>query len=370
MILANSFRRQWEDTRSGVLDAVACVGESAWYIMGGELKQFENSLASLWTLPYCAGVASGMDALELSLKALGCGPGDPVLTTPLSAFATALAILKLGAIPVFVDTDPFGLIDLDLCEALLAKRPDIRFFVPVHLYGNAVNLVRLRALRERFGLAIVEDCAQSILGSSDGAFTGTAGQMAATSFYPTKNLGAMGDAGAILTSDESLFQHVLALRDYGQTAKYRHDYIGYNSRLDELHAAILRRVYLPRLAPWTARRRAIANRYLASISHPLVRIIASAPRSDSGYHLFPVLIADGRKPQFIEYLHHADIGSGEHYPFLIPDQKAMSGVPFEVWGEFSQARRIAESEVSLPIHPYMTDGEVECVIETCNRWPG
>jgi dTDP-4-amino-4,6-dideoxygalactose transaminase len=370
MILMNDFRRQWEDTCADVLAAVTAVGESGWYITGTELKAFEEALAAAWGVRYCAGVASGLDAIEMCLRALGCKAGDHVLTPPLSAFATTLAIVKTGAIPVFVDTDAFGLLDLDLAEAVLRRRPDIRFLVPVHLYGNALNLGRLAGLRARFEVAIVEDCAQSILATHEGKPTGTAGIMAATSFYPTKNLGALGDGGAVLTDDERLWQLVRSLRDYGQTARYRHDYVGYNSRLDELHAAILRRAFLPRLPAWTARRRDIARRYCAGLRHPGIRVAGEAPGSCSCYHLFPVTVDATRKASLLDHLKGCGVITGEHYPIPIPEQKALHGVPFEVIGDYPNARRIAGGEVSLPIHPYLRDDEADCVIAACNAWKG
>jgi len=368
IIPMNDFKRQWHDTQDDVLRSVACVAESGWYIMGTELAEFERALGSVWTLGYCAGVASGLDAIEISLKALGCKPGDLVLTTPLSAFATTLAIVKTGAIPVFVDTDSFGLIDPDLCEELLNRRPDIRFLVPVHLYGNALNPDKLGLLKQRFDLTIVEDCAQSIMADYEGSMTGTAGQCAATSFYPTKNLGAMGDGGAVLTNDPSLIERVQALRDYGQSAKYRHDYIGYNSRLDELQAAILRRAYLSRLPAWTDRRRQIGSRYLAGLVHREIRPIGAPPGSHSCFHLFAVTVQPERKQSLMEHLRRNSIACGEHYPLPIPEQKAMRQVPYEIAGDIPNARRIAAGEVTLPLHPYMTDEEVERVIAACNAW--
>src|SRR5262249_46970586 len=157
---------------------------SGWYVLGEEVRAFERALASQWGFAHAAGVASGLDAIEMSLKALGCGPGDRVLTTPLSAFATTLAILKLGAVPVFVDTDDQGLLNLDRARCLLAQRSDIRFALPVHLYGQSLDLEGLRALRDEFDLRIVEDCAQSIGARFAGQVTGSVGQFAATSFYP------------------------------------------------------------------------------------------------------------------------------------------------------------------------------------------
>jgi dTDP-4-amino-4,6-dideoxygalactose transaminase len=364
----NDFKRHWQDTREDALRAFTRVGESGWYITGPELAEFECALAALWARRYCAGVASGLDAIEIALKALGCRPGDRVLTTPLSAFATTLAIAKLGAIPVFVDTDTVGLIDLDRCGQVLAERPEIRFLVPVHLYGNSLDLAKLAWLRQRFALTVVEDCAQSILAGHQGALTGTVGQCAATSFYPTKNLGAMGDGGAILTDDVDVAGRVRALRDYGQSAKYRHDSVGYNSRLDELQAALLHCAYLGRLAGWTARRRQIAGRYLGGIAHPEIRLIGAPPGSHSCFHLFPVTVAPERKPAFLEHLRQFGIASGEHYPLAIPDQKAMAQIPHEVADGCANARRLAAGEVSLPMHAYLQDDEVERVIAACNRW--
>jgi len=367
MILLNDFRRQWEDTGREILDAVTAVGESGWYLVGEQLWQFEAALAQAWGLSYAAGVASGLDAIEISLRLLGCRPGDRVLTTPLSAFATTLAIVKLGAVPVFVDTDEAGLIDLDQCRRAL-DGSGIRFLVPVHLYGHSLDLHKLRELRDGFGCAIVEDCAQSILASFDGVPAGSVGQLAATSFYPTKNLGAMGDSGAVLTNSPESLTAIKALRDYGQSSKYKHDVVGYNSRMEELHAAILHRAFLPRLKGWTDRRREIAARYLAGIDHPGIRLMHAPRGSRSVWHLFPILVAPERKRAFMQYLRSRDITTGEHYPIPIPEQKALEGVAYEVLQPYERAAGIAAAEVSLPIHPYLSDAEVDQVIAACNEW--
>jgi len=351
LIQANDFRRQWEDLREDALGAFEKVGAGGWYVLGEEVRAFEEALAAWWGFPHAAGVACGLDAIEISLRALGCGPGDRVLTTPLSAFATTLAIVKTGAVPVFVDTDDQGLIDLQRCHDLLRKRSDIRFFVPVHLYGFALDFAALRQLRDEHGLCMVEDCAQSMR---------AAGDLAATSFYPTKNLGAMGDGGAVLSRDAALDARVRALRDYGQTAKYRHDFIGHNSRLDELQAAFLRRACLPRLERWMSRRREIAAAYLKGIRNPAVRLPAPPMRSEPSWHLFPVWIDPARRDAFLP--------AGIHYPVAIPDQKAMRDVPFEAPDGCENARRLCASEVSLPVHPYLNDGEVAEVIAAVNAF--
>ncbi len=344
------FRRQWEDLRADALAAFEKVGASGQYILGEEVRGFEAALAALWGFPHATGVASGLDAIEISLGALGCGPGDRVLTTPISAFATTLAIVKLGAVPVFVDTDDQGLIDLGRCDELLRKRRDIRYFVPVHLYGFVLDPGALRRLRDEHELQMVEDCAQSLA---------AVGDLAATSFYPTKNLGAMGDGGAILCRDAALDARVRALRDYGQTAKYRHDFIGYNSRLDELQAAFLGRACLPRLERWTARRREIAGAYLSGIKNPAVRLPTPREGSQPSWHLFPSWV-DPEKRGSLRF--------GIHYPVAIPDQNAMRGVPFEAPGGYENARRLCASEVSLPIHPYLSDEEVAEVVAMVNAF--
>lgn len=370
MIPLNDFKRQWEETREDALAAFDAVGASGWYILGREVGDFEAALAEYWGIPHAVGVASGLDALEISLRALGCGAGDRVLTTPLSAFPTTLAILKLGAVPVFVDTDESGLIDLGLCRGVLGNRPEIRYLVPVHLYGNPLDLRRLRELGTEFGCAIVEDAAQSIGACSEGNATGTASRVAATSFYPTKNLAALGDGGAILTAEPELAEAARKLRDYGQSARYRHDIVGYNSRLDELHAAYLRRVALKRLPVWTEARRHVAAAYAAGIRHPSIRVPGTPAHATPAWHLFPVLVEPQRKAAFMGWLQSRGITCGEHYPTPVPEQTAMQGVPFEIVGGIDRARRICQSEVSLPIHPYLLDEEIAEVIAACNAWVG
>ena len=369
MILTNDFQRQWDEIREDALGAFQKVGASGSYVLGEQIRAFEKALAASWGLEYAVGVASGLDAIEISLRILGCSPGDRVLTTPVSAFATTLAILKLGSIPVFVDTDERGLIDLARCSDFLRQRPDVRFFVPVHLYGQPLAATGLRRMRNEFDLKIVEDCAQCIGARYRGEASGSAGQLAATSFYPTKNLGAMGDGGAILTRDPKLDARARAFRDYGQTAKYRHEYLGYNSRLDELQAAFLNHACLPRLEQWTRRRREIAAAYREGIRHAEVRVSAALEGSESCWHLFPVFAPPARRKNLLEHLKAAGVGAGIHYPTEIPDQPALAHVPFELADNCTTARRLCSSEVSLPIHPYLTDAEVAHIIESVNAWP-
>ncbi len=363
------FARQWAAVESAVLDATRRVGESGWYILGQEVASFEAELARFQGRREAVGCASGLDAIEIGLRAMGLERGARVLTTPLSAFATTLAVVRAGGVPVFVDVDESGLLDLDLAAEVLEEHEDLRFAVPVHLFGHALDRVALAALRDRFELHVLEDCAQAIGAHSHGAPVGGVGRVAAFSFYPTKNLGALGDAGALTTDDDPVAESARALRDYGQSAKYVHDSLGLNSRLDELQAAILRSALLPRLPEWTARRSEIADRYRSGLEHPEVCVVPTPASSTSVWHLFPVRVPGELRDDFTAYLRTAGIPTAVHYPGLIPDQHAMAAVEgVVVHGELATARAFAAEEVSLPIHPFLDEGEIDHVLETVAGW--
>jgi dTDP-4-amino-4,6-dideoxygalactose transaminase len=362
------FVRQWHAIRERALAAVDRVGESGWLILGTEVTAFEHELAEVSGVTHVVGCANGLDAIEIGLRAAGVLPGDRVLTTPLSAFATALAIVRAGAEPVFVDVDASGLLDLELADRALADDPRIRAIVPVHLFGHAQDLDALDALASRHGVIVIEDCAQAIGARSRGRAVGTAGVAGATSFYPTKNLGALGDGGAVLTEDAGIAATARVLRDYGQSGKYVHDRLGLNSRLDELQAAILRDALLPDLAAASERRVAIADRYRAEIATPALTIPPLPDGSQSVWHLFPVLVGGAREP-FRAHLTEHGIGSAVHYPVLMPDQDALREThPGQERAALPIAERFAGHEVSLPLHAYLEDAEVDRVIEACNGW--
>lgn len=369
MILQNDFKRQWQVVGQSVLRAVQRVGASGWYILGKEVQAFEAEIARFWGVSHAVGVGNGMDALEIGLRCLGLKPGDKVLTTPLSAFATTLAVLRAGGTPVFVDVDKSGLLDLVQCRALLQRDRSIRFLAPVHLYGFPIDMPELGKLKEEFDLRIVEDCAQAIGASDHGIRVGTVGQVAGTSFYPTKNLGALGDGGAILTNDPAVAQKAASLRNYGQTALYVHSEMGLNSRLDEMHAAVLRDAFLPNLQGWTEARRRIAQRYQDSLNHPMIHLLRSGAEMNAVWHLFPVMIADGKRDNFQEHLRSRGVLTGVHYPHLIPDQAALGmNRSYQSPVDLRNARRFAACEVSLPIHPFLTEQEVDTVVDGCNEW--
>ncbi len=363
--MANDFSAQWREIREDALAAVERVGRSGWLILGQEVEAFERELADWWGVAHAVGVASGMDALEIALRCAGAGPGERVLTTPLTAFATTLAILRVGAQPVWCDVDSSGSLDLERAAAVLRADPGIRFLMPVHLYGHPLDPAALAEIQRACGVTVIEDCAQSAGARREGLPTGTVGLAAGLSLYPTKNLGAMGDGGVLLTADADLAQRARRLRNYGQGARYEHLEEGLNSRLDELHAAILRSAMLPRLDAWVTRRREIAELYvhgLRPLAGRLEPLLATG--GTSANHLFAVEVVGGDPQRFRAGLEARGIAAGRHYPLLCPEQPAISGRG-QVCDPLENARRIARREVSLPIHPQLSDADAERVIAAC-----
>jgi dTDP-4-amino-4,6-dideoxygalactose transaminase len=360
---ANDFPIQWDDIRGDAQAALERVGTSGWLILGKELAAFERELAEWWGVGFAVGVASGLDAIEIALRVAGIGRGDRVLTTPLTAFATTLAIIRVGADPVWCDVDDTGGLDLEQADRALTRDPTIRAIVPVHLYGHPLDPVALEHLASEHQVVVVEDCAQSAGASRDGRPTGCVGIASAVSLYPTKNLGAMGDGGVVLTGDAEIAAHARVLRDYGRTATHHHEELGLNSRLDELQAAIMRSAHLPRLDDWLARKQVIANRYARALAGSVLRPILPAG-GRSAHHLFPVEVMSGSATTFAGRLEEARISTGRHYPVLCSEQRALDGRG-EIIGTLTVARRLAELEVSLPIHPYLRDEQVDQVIQTC-----
>jgi dTDP-3-amino-3,4,6-trideoxy-alpha-D-glucose transaminase len=334
--------------------AIDRVITGGWFVLGPEVEVFESEFAAASRVPHAVGVANGTDAIALILRALDIGPGDEVITPPLSAAFSALAVMMAGARPVFTDIDPERL-TLDPRHVEAAITPRTRALLPVHLYGQAADMEALEAIASTHHLALVEDAAQAHLGTASGRPIGTIGVAAATSFYPTKNLGALGDGGAVLTRDTRLAERIKRLRNGGQASRYHHDEAGVNSRLDELQAAILR-ARLPYLRNWTERRRTIAARYRSELG-PGVRV----PREcDSGhvYHLFPVL-TDARDA-FQEHLRDRGIDTLIHYPVPIPRQPAMASASPAMC---PVADQVCSQVVSLPMYPALNDDAVSAVIE-------
>jgi dTDP-3-amino-3,4,6-trideoxy-alpha-D-glucose transaminase len=341
-------------------EAVNRVVASGWYVLGPELSAFEEAFADAAGAAHAVGVGTGTDALALSLRALGIGPGDEVVTSPLSAAFSALAIQMAGATPVFADLDPERM-TLDPAAADAAITSRTAALMPVHLYGQPADMTALAALASRHGLALVEDACQAHLATSAGRPVGTFGAAGAFSFYPTKNLGAFGDAGAVITDDAALADKLRRLRNGGQTDRYHHAAFGVNSRLDELQAAVLR-ARLPWLSVWTQRRRDLAAAYRQALSGSAVVV---PPEVDPGhvYHLFPVLATD--RDDFQKHLAEAGIATLVHYPILIPRQAAFSDLPAS---PLPVADRIADRVCSLPLHPRLSDADRDRVAAAVHAW--
>jgi dTDP-4-amino-4,6-dideoxygalactose transaminase len=344
------------DDAADVKAAIDRVIASGWFILGPEVEAFEHEFAAASQVPHAVGVGTGTDAITLIFRALGIGPGDEVITPPLSAAYSALAIMMAGARPVFADVDPERL-TLDPRATEAAITPRTRAIMPVHLYGQAADMRALEAIATRHNLALVEDAAQAQLATADGRPIGTIGIAAATSFYPTKNLGALGDGGAVLTRDAGLAARVKRLRNGGQTTRYQHDEFGVNSRLDEMQAAILRArlAYLP---SWTARRRAIAARYRAALAGHAGVIVPREFDAGHVYHLFPVLTR--QRARFQDHMKARAIETLIHYPVPIPRQPAVQSTNPAMC---AVADRVCGEVVSLPMYPGLAETQISAVSE-------
>jgi dTDP-4-amino-4,6-dideoxygalactose transaminase len=342
------------DDRDDVRAAIERVIASGWFVLGPEVEAFESEFARTMGAAEAVGVGTGTDAIALILRALEIGPGDEVITTPLSAAYTALAIMMTGARPVFADIDPVRFtIDPDLIEQAIGPRT--RAILPVHLYGQAADMAAIERIAIRHKLAIVEDCCQAHLATADSRPVGTIGVAGAFSFYPTKNLGALGDGGAVLTNDSALAARIKRLRNGGQSDRYHHQDAGVNSRLDEIQAAVLR-TRLPRLGAWTARRRALAARYRVLLNDaPGVEVPVER---DPGhvYHLFVMRVRHRMRLQTA--LAASGIETLIHYPVPVPRQPALAGLSA---GHYPVAARACDEVLSLPFHPGLKDADVDTV---------
>jgi dTDP-4-amino-4,6-dideoxygalactose transaminase len=356
--------------REEIIQALGRVVDSGWYILGGEVGRFERDFSAYIGLSEGIAVASGTDAITLSLMALGLGPDEGVIIPPNTAFPTACAITRAGGVPVFVDVDPRTyLLDPGALLALLRESGPsrhgvtIRGIVPVHLYGHPCDMDPIMAAADEFGLFVVEDCAQAHGARYRGKPVGTFGAAAAFSFYPTKNLAALGDAGAVVTNDTALARSIRSMRDYGQTERYRHDHPGMNSRMDDLQAAVLS-LRLKDLDENNARRRKIADRYRDEITGPFV-LPEVMPYAHHVFHLF--VIRSDRRSGLMDHLTENGIGYAVHYPRPIHLQPIYRGLGYRP-GDLPIAERCAEEIISIPIFPELTDDETGRVISALNAF--
>jgi dTDP-4-amino-4,6-dideoxygalactose transaminase len=359
-------RRQTASLRPEIDAALRRVLDRGWFILGEEGEAFEKEFAARVGAPHAVGVASGTEAIALGLMALGIGPGDEVITVSATAVPTAAAIRQAGASPVFVDIDEGMTLDPAGIEAALGPRT--RAILPVHLYGQPADMGRILEVATRRGLAVVEDASQAHGAAFEGRPVGTLGDIGCFSLYPSKNLGAFGDAGILVTGDADLAGQVRGLRNYGQSRRDHAERVGFNSRLDEIQAAILR-VKLPRLGPWAERREALAARYGDRLRKREAAGGVSLPWPRKGcrhaYHLYAVRAE--RRDALRAFLDARGIETLVHYPTPVHRQPAYADARVGPGG-LGQTEAWARTALSLPLYPEMTDGEAARVAEAVEEF--
>lgn len=336
---------------------------NSWYIGGKEDQAFEMAFAEFSETKYCVGTGNGLDALMLILKALGITYGDEVIVPSNTYIATALAVTYVGAVPVFVEPDISTYnIAPDKIEEKITNRT--KAIMPVHLYGQACDMDSIEKIAEKYNLYVVEDCAQAHGATYKGKVVGSFGDAAGFSFYPGKNLGALGDGGAVVTNNKELADKVRALGNYGSDYKYHHIYQGYNSRLDEIQAAFLL-VKLPHLKRMNDERKRIAQRYMDGIKNPHIVLPYVIPDADPVWHIFSVRC--NRRDELEKYLSSKEIGTNKHYPIPMHLQKCYENLGIKK-GELPIAEEISATQLSLPMYYGMTEKQVQYVIDCCNRF--
>ncbi|MBR1796754.1 MAG: DegT/DnrJ/EryC1/StrS family aminotransferase [Clostridiales bacterium] len=336
---------------------------NSWYIEGKEDEKFEKAFASYIGTDYCVGCGNGLDALVLALKALGIGPDDEVIVPSNTYIATALAVTYAGAKVVFAEPDIRTYnIDPSRIEAVITDRT--KAIMPVHLYGQPCDMDPIMDIASRHELYVVEDCAQAHGATYKGRKIGTFGAASGFSFYPGKNLGALGDAGATVTNDKDIADKVRAYGNYGSDYKYHHIYKGNNSRLDELQAAFLS-AKLPHLDRMNEERKKIAGRYLDGLNNPLITLPYVADYADPVWHIFAVRC--DRRDELKAFLDEAGIRTNQHYPIPMHLQGAYADLGFRE-GDFPIAEEISRTELSLPLFYGMTDDQIDYVIDRINEF--
>lgn len=365
MIPLVDLNAQYHGIKHDVDAAIQDVLDSAQFINGPQVGEFEANFAAFSGVRHAVGVGNGTDALILALQALGVGPGDEVITAVNTFIATAEAISSVGATPVFVDVDPnhYNMTDQSLKRAITRRTKAV---IPVHLYGQPAPMQAISAVARRHGIRILEDAAQAHGSSHADLPVGSWSDFACFSFYPSKNLGAYGDAGAIITNDSELAEVVRMRRDHGRTEKYTHDFIGVNSRLDSLQAAVLD-VKLRHLAHWTERRRAIAAAYTAALGEfPWITTPAEMDGARHVYHLYVIQV--DQRDELRDHLARAGVGTGIHYPIPLSQQPAYSRLGYNV-GEFPVAESLGDRILSLPMYPELTDQQIQHVVSAIATFP-
>jgi len=353
--------------------AVRAVVEEQRFILGPAVERFENEIVEWLGVEHAVGCASGTDAILLSLRALGVQPGDEVVTTPFTFFATAGAIHNVGARPVFADIDP-ATFNLDPAAAEAAITERTRAIIPVHLFGQMAEMERFREIGERRGVAVIEDAAQAIgarqrTASGETITTGSLGDACTFSFFPTKNLGGWGDGGMVVTPRADVAERLRKLRVHGGRQMYHHEEVGYNSRLDTLQAAVLS-AKLPYLEGWSVARRANAAFYDAALADvPGIATPVVRPENESIYNQYTIRVLDGRRDELRAFLEQRGVGSGVYYPLALHLQECFAYLGYGA-GDFPESERATHEVLSLPVFPELEPVQREYVVESIRAFAG
>ena len=365
MIPLVDLKAQYHSIKQDIDSAVSKVLESSEFILGSEVDAFEQEFAAFCGVRCAVATGSGTSALHLAFLAAGIGPGDEVVTIPFTFVATVEAILYTGARAVLVDVDPkAATLDPDRLEAALSTRT--KAIVPVHLYGQCADMDPILGIARRHRLLVIEDAAQAHGAEYKGKRAGSLGDLACFSFYPGKNLGAYGEAGAVVTSNPEYAKRIRMLRDHGQSQKYQHVLLGYNERMDGLQGAILR-VKLAHLDDWNARRRSHAAQYRRVLADLDIKFLDEPSYGKSVFHIFSIFTEE--RDSLRHHLKTAGIGTGIHYPIPLHLQPAMNGLGYRR-GDFPIAEKLAETELSLPLFPELTAEQVDLVAAVVQEWAG
>lgn len=357
----NDFNKEYSRTKKDLTAIFKRVLKSGWYILGTEVENFERKFANYLNVKYAIGVGNGLEALQISLMALGIKKGDEVITTPISAAATTLAIISVGAKPVFVDVTDKGLLNPDLIPDKITKKT--KAILPVHLYGQPVNLDAIRKIAKQYQQYIIEDACQAHGSSYKGRKLGGFGNIACFSFYPTKNLGTYGDGGAIVTNNRNLAGICSQIRNYGQKNKYNHAIIGINSRLDELHAAILA-FKLKSLEALNQKRRLFAKQYIEELTDLAPVQIVTDMLEESNFHLF--VIRCKNRDKLKEFLRTKGIAADIHYPKILPSQNGLKHISDPK--KFKKANEFVKEILSLPCHHQMSANQISCICSMIKKF--
>ncbi|MFQ7575295.1 MAG: DegT/DnrJ/EryC1/StrS family aminotransferase [Lachnospira sp.] len=359
-----TFEPMHNEIRKELDEAYKRVMDSNYFIQGNECKQFEQEFADYCGAKHCVGVATGLDAIYLILKAMDIKTGDEVIVPSNTFIATALAVSYTGATPVFVEPE-IDTYNIDVTRIEEKITPNTKAIIAVHLQGRPADMDAVNEIAKKHGLKVLEDAAQAHGTKYKGRRVGALSDAAAFSFYPGKNLGALGDGGCVVTNDDDIASKVRALGNYGSDYKYHHIYQGTNSRLDEMQAAFLR-VKLPCLEKWNDARKQVAERYLSEIKNPLIKLpVAPDKDYDHIYHVF--VIRCDRRDELEKYLNDKGIGTVKHYPIPMHMQKAYESLNIPE-GSLPIAEEISRTVLSIPMYYNMTDEEISYVIDAVNNF--